>query len=300
MKTKHLISLGMVTMATLFYHPVAAQKGEPTLLHVVYEFIHIDDLNNPDDPLRETMELILGETESKYLKHTKRVTQEQLMAAMSAGSGVRRVVTGVPIAVVNSRGGVSNREYYQHYGTGKLNFIETLGMHSYLIEESLPKIKWEIKEERKKIGEHMCQKAIGEYGGRRYTAWFAEELPWRNGPWKLSGLPGLILEAEDDRQEVRFLFKELYAGGENESTATGHSRWTKTNTRAFERLQASYNQDPASFFQAQLPSDGPTVRTVFVEKDGKTAEDATSKELLKKSQEQAKSKRPNPLELNKK
>lgn len=291
----------MTLIAVLFCSSAVAQKGEPALLHVIYEFIHIDDLNNPDDPIKETMELILGETESKYLKYTKKVSMEQLRAAMSAGSGAGRRAVGTPIAMVDSRGRAGAiSELYQHYGIGKLATTERLGMQNYLIEENLPKIKWEIKEERKKIGEHMCQKAVGEYGGRRYTAWFAEELPWRNGPWKLSGLPGLILEAEDERQEVRFLFKELYAGGEHESTATERSRMTKTSVKAFEKLEASYNQDPASFFQAQLPSDGPTVRTVFVEKDGKTADDATSKELLKKSQEQAKSKRPNPLELNKK
>ncbi|HZH54364.1 MAG TPA: GLPGLI family protein [Sphingobacteriaceae bacterium] len=299
MKTIRLTSFSMAILATLFCNSLFAQKGEPALLHVIYEFIHIDDLNNPEDPIKETMELILGETESKYLKHTKKVTPEELKALMSASSGARRVA-GAPIVMVDSRGGISNRVHYQHYGTGKLNFIEKLGMQSYLVEENLPKIKWDIKEERKKIGEHMCQKAVGEYAGRRYTAWFATELPWRNGPWKLSGLPGLILEAEDEQKEVRFLFKELYAGGENESTASTHGRTTKTSAKAFERLKASYDQDPASFFQAQLPSGGPTVRTVFVEKDGKTADDATSKELLKKSQEQAKSKKPNPLELNKK
>ncbi len=67
MKTTHLISLGMVAMATLFYHPVAAQKGEPALLHMIYEFIHIDDLNNPDDPIKETIWELSGLPEMSCL-----------------------------------------------------------------------------------------------------------------------------------------------------------------------------------------------------------------------------------------
>lgn len=289
----------MILIAMLLCSSVAAQKGEPALLHVVYQFTHIDDLNDPDNPIKEEMELTLGETESRYMKHTKKNPALSQGGAAGAVSGARRTAVGVPIAVVNSRGRVSNSALYQHYNTGKFAVIETLGLHHYLIEENLPKIKWEIKEEKREIGGYTCQKAVGEYAGRRYTAWFAAELPWRNGPWKLSGLPGLILEAEDERQEVRFIFKELYSGDGSESTASARSRLVKTSSKAFERLEASYNQDPASFFQAQLPSDGPTVRTVFVEKDGKTADDATSKELLKKSQEQSKSKKLNPLELKK-
>lgn len=300
MKTIHLISFSMAVLATLFCNLVYAQKGEPALLHIIYQFIHIDDLNNPSEPIDEEMELILGETESKYMKRVKKNPVLNQGGAAVASSGVRRVAAGTPIAVVNSRGRVSISELYQHHRAGKLAVTETLGIHNYLIEEDLPKIKWEIKEEKREIGGYSCQKAVGEYGGRRYTAWFAAELPWRNGPWKLSGLPGLILEAEDEKQEVRFLFKELYTGDGSESTASARSRLTKTSSRAFERLETSYNQDPASFFQAQLPSDAPTVRTVFVEKDGKTADSGTSVELHEKSKEQAKSKKPNPLELNKK
>lgn len=72
MKTTHLISFSMAVLATLFCNLVYAQKGEPALLHTIYQFIHIDDLNNPSEPIDEEMELILGETESKYMKRVKK------------------------------------------------------------------------------------------------------------------------------------------------------------------------------------------------------------------------------------
>jgi GLPGLI family protein len=80
----------------------------------------------------------------------------------------------------------------------------------YILEESLPDFGWKITEERKKIAQFECIKAVSKpFRGRVYEAWFAPEIPMSNGPWKFSGLPGLILEAEDQSKEIRFIFEKL-------------------------------------------------------------------------------------------
>ena len=79
-----------------------------------------------------------------------------------------------------------------------------------LVEEPLPKIKWEIFDEEKMIADtYRCKKAVGDFRGRTYTVWFAEEIPISSGPWKLNGLPGLILEAEESEGKFFFKFKSL-------------------------------------------------------------------------------------------
>jgi GLPGLI family protein len=68
----------------------------------------------------------------------------------------------------------------------------------HILTETLPVIDWEIKPEYKTLSDLRCQKAVGYFRGRTYTVWFTEAIPISFGPWKLRGLPGLILEAKDD------------------------------------------------------------------------------------------------------
>ncbi|MCW1147025.1 GLPGLI family protein [Flavobacterium lacisediminis] len=67
----------------------------------------------------------------------------------------------------------------------------------YAVYEGLPKMKWKLLNEIKKIGNYECKKATTEFRGRKYEAWYTEKIPVSLGPWKLNGLPGVILMAED-------------------------------------------------------------------------------------------------------
>ncbi len=78
-----------------------------------------------------------------------------------------------------------------------------------VIEPHLPKINWKITTESKKIGTFLCFKAIALFRGRNYEAWFTPDLPIPSGPWKLHGLPGLILEAQDTKAEFKYIFQSI-------------------------------------------------------------------------------------------
>ena len=77
------------------------------------------------------------------------------------------------------------------------------------VKEITPKINWKITNEIKKIGKFTCKKATTTFRGRDYTAWFTNEIAVPFGPWKLNGLPGLILEAYDTNKFVYWYFKSV-------------------------------------------------------------------------------------------
>ncbi len=83
-------------------------------------------------------------------------------------------------------------------------------MSKFFLKEEIPTFDWKINnKETKKIGKFDCTKATTTFRGRNYTAWFAKTIPVPYGPWKLGGLPGLILEAYDTNKNVYWYFKSI-------------------------------------------------------------------------------------------
>lgn len=80
--------------------------------------------------------------------------------------------------------------------------LDAAGVYKYT--ESIPKIKWEIESGQKEILGYKCQQALCTFRGRQYEVWFTTDIPLSYGPWKLQGLPGLILEAKDSKGEYHF------------------------------------------------------------------------------------------------
>lgn len=75
--------------------------------------------------------------------------------------------------------------------------------HGYYTEP-LGEIEWEISDSTKTVLGYECTMATTNYHGRHWTAWFTPEIPLQEGPWKLTGLPGLILEASESTGQHSF------------------------------------------------------------------------------------------------
>ncbi|OCA76354.1 hypothetical protein BBI01_06575 [Chryseobacterium artocarpi] len=75
-------------------------------------------------------------------------------------------------------------------------FYESVGMT--LLSYNSPIIRnWKLINETKVINSISCKKAEVNYKGRDWTAWYSTEIPFPYGPYKFSGLPGLIVKITD-------------------------------------------------------------------------------------------------------
>ena len=93
---------------------------------------------------------------------------------------------------------------YKDYSANQIIEYDYFDMTPWRYTEEWVKPEWEITDETKEIVGYECVKAVTDYRGRKWVAWFAPELPLQEGPWKLCGLPGLILEAYDVNRDYVF------------------------------------------------------------------------------------------------
>lgn len=79
----------------------------------------------------------------------------------------------------------------------------------YRYTESKTQLKWKILPDTLSIGGIPCQRAETNFGDRRWIAWFAPSIPINDGPYKFCGLPGLILQINDEKQYWNFTLAKL-------------------------------------------------------------------------------------------
>lgn len=67
----------------------------------------------------------------------------------------------------------------------------------FRFQEQMPVQDWELLPGEIEILGYKCKKARCDFRGRSWTVWYCPEIKVSYGPWKLNGLPGLILKADD-------------------------------------------------------------------------------------------------------
>lgn len=96
----------------------------------------------------------------------------------------------------------SYNKLYQNLKTKKkIEENEVFGK-IFLVKDDLNKKEWTITKYKKKIGKYNCTlaKIIEDNEGdiNVISAWFSTELPFSHGPKGYNGLPGLILELDNN------------------------------------------------------------------------------------------------------
>lgn len=113
----------------------------------------------------------------------------------------------------------------------------------FCYEENVPTFKWELAEGDTIILGYPCHKAICQFRGRIWTAWYALDLPFDNGPWKLGGLPGLILAASESQQEFSFVATGIEQMRHTETINFQPKRYEKLTHAKFQHLLQDYWKD---------------------------------------------------------
>lgn len=81
---------------------------------------------------------------------------------------------------------------------GHTTVREFIFPHEYESTEETPKIAWGLTEDTMTVCGYLCRKASTTFRGVEWHVYYTDEIPSSAGPWRLSGLPGLIVRAESE------------------------------------------------------------------------------------------------------
>ncbi|MCD9854225.1 GLPGLI family protein [Epilithonimonas sp. JDS] len=168
---------------------------------IMYEYRFVSDLAKKDSADTELMYLDIKKDGSRFYSRQKfysdSIRDVYIQKQLASGAG--------NFSYNDSNAGKVAYSVNKTYPDYKINLHTTLGQNRFDVLDSKP-MNWKIESEKKKIDKFDVQKATLEFGGRTWTAWFSQDFPFQDGPYKFHGLPGLILEMEDSTGTHVFKF----------------------------------------------------------------------------------------------
>lgn len=172
----------------------------PETMEFVYDYSWCNDTTGrlEDNYTTDQMLLQIGPDGLSKFSSYKNLTVDSLLMRL----------TQEQVAEAAIDGKLSNGEFmtiFKNYPRGKLTHTEKICMDWFRYEEDLPQLEWELTDSVTNVLGYNCREAKCNFRGREWRAFYTEDIPIMEGPWKLNGLPGLIMKASDT--EGHYLFE---------------------------------------------------------------------------------------------
>ncbi len=198
---------------------------EPAILEVRYTRTQVNDTAYRDSLfIKGEMMLRIGREKSLFCS-VKRLFKDSITAVDNDAYWAMmtsEMDKGNP-HVFSTIGGNINVYLYKNYPEGMVTETAYFDLEDWIYSEPWEKPVWEISDDSKEILGYPCVRATTDYRGRHWTAWFTPDIPLQEGPWKLCGLPGLILEAYDSDLTYSFTAEGLMQDGIGDVGFMGYS-----------------------------------------------------------------------------
>jgi len=205
----YFIVLALIAIFDVSAKNIIEQVIEPALVEVRYERrMVLDTLNPENDYKKNFFTLKAGKTVSAFYSAELKtmdsidVRDREFFFIRHNNKELQRYFARLP-----------NAKIFKNYPEGKIRVHDRFDLSQWTIDEDWEKPIWNITDSVCKIMGYQCILATTDFRGRRWEAWFAPEIPISDGPWKLCGLPGLILKARDSKSH--YIYQPISIRTEN-------------------------------------------------------------------------------------
>ena len=235
--------------------PIAAQR-------FTYEYKYAIDSTRKDSLNTEHMILDISKSGSKFYSKAKYESDSLIKAEvekqMKMGSSNIQMKSGYKGSI-----NFSVEKNYPDFKTYLLTNVGAIGgVSKYKVLDDR-KMEWKILKEQQKIGEFNAQKAETNFAGRKWTAWFTTDIPFRDGPYKFHGLPGLIVKIESADKTHSMELKGVKKITEDQLTASNSSELSILRNKPLDisqnqyvKLVEQYRKDPGQSMRELLNRPG--------------------------------------------
>lgn len=221
---------------------------DSVLFTAQYRMTSVGDTLHPEAKAQESMMLKVGATKSVFYSYARFLADSVVEAGRASGASVNDIVERL-------RSYQSRVQYkiYKNHPQGKVTTLEQIAANRFRCEEAGERPGWELLPDTLTLLSYPCLKAVCRFKGRTWEAWFAPGIARSEGPWKLHGLPGLILKAADSRGEYLFECTALVQSRGKESIQYGDAGHEPISRRNLNRQFERYAADPVGYVTASDP-----------------------------------------------
>lgn len=163
-------------------------------IKVTYNRTMVLDTLYPNDKYKnDILTLIAGNKGSAFYSEENRKDSEMSMNT----DYVLKVFQDQNLLKRVSR--LENEKIFRDYKNNTTIVHQRYDMTNWELKEDIANPKWEVKDSIITILGYNCIMATSNFRGRKWVAFFSPEILVPEGPWKLIGLPGIILKAYDEK-----------------------------------------------------------------------------------------------------
>lgn len=232
---------GMIIDKTQARNTKKAKSDTLTIDQVAYRITYnsksvTDTTKTPYRYKDDEMRLEIGKNGvSRFYSYTRFLRKQMLAAMIEKGGGID--MASIP------KGGSISWEFYKNYPVqGKTLFLDVIAPDSYQCEETVETPDWQlVPDSTKEILGYQCQMATTRFKGRQWTVWYTEDIPLDEGPWKLRGLPGLVLSAYDAKRQYVFEGAGLEQVSTDQSVVIVKDKREKISQKDFRKVLNRYD-----------------------------------------------------------
>jgi GLPGLI family protein len=206
---------------------------------ITYSLQYVPDSLEPKRIMKDRKVLLIGSKINHFYSYYVRQADLALTADFDKGK------TSAPLKLPLDVLGEGYEIFSNYPNIGTRTIVESVtDLSNYQYEESTEFPQWTISEDTCTILNYLCQKATASFRGRNWEVWFSPAIPLNAGPWKLNGLPGLILKAADSRNHYVFECIGLeQLKGEKEPIfrrSSSHNNYAKCTREEYRKAQKQF------------------------------------------------------------